>query len=554
MDLRSPNPWLAALPLILGGLMLPWAWGAAVHPGMQLGRGSGVLLLVGCLLALALPGRLSWHGRGPQVWLALALLWQAIALAGWAVIREPGLLWWGERAAALLTAVGIALWTRGQPPERLLATTASVGAGCLVVCAGSAQAWAMEWPIGPDIPFGNPNFVVGGALPLLGLGLVVGRTWWRWPLAAGVVAAVVLGTGLASGDAVRAVWPILGAMLGSWLLLKLPLRSHLWVVGVGAVAVLGALALLLLGVITVPQAAPSTGYRVELWRSAVQAIGQAPWFGTGPASGIVVLQEQLASPAAWLWVPSYAEHAHQEYLNAVLEGGVVLGALLLAGLLATLIPLWHRRAEPVHQALLIAWSGVLTAAMIESHLGQPGPLVLLALLAGITWSQTQQVTSTESRLQQGAALLIAVLCFAQLAREFTDGGSPTMIEFRAGTRMATAVDQHAVADIAAETRRRLGDLATLPTIEGIARAKAKAFPRAENLVILQLQRLPVDPDAVDLALRLRERHRQREEACPLLDAALEQARTRGSQLLLDVPTTPKSVDIRARLAVLYPRI
>ena len=267
-----------------------------------------------------------------------------------------------------------------------------------------------------------------------------------------------------------------------------------------------------------------------------------------------VLQEQLASPAAWLWVPSYAEHAHQEYLNAVLEGGVVLGALLLAGLLATLIPLWHRRAEPVHQALLIAWSGVLTAAMIESHLGQPGPLVLLALLAGITWSQTQQVTSTESRLQQGAALLIAVLCFAQLAREFTDGGSPTMIEFRAGTRMATAVDQHAVADIAAETRRRLGDLATLPTIEGIARAKAKAFPRAENLVILQLQRLPVDPDAVDLALRLRERHRQREEACPLLDAALEQARTRGSQLLLDVPTTPKSVDIRARLAVLYPRI
>jgi hypothetical protein len=233
---------------------------------------------------------------------------------------------------------------------------------------------------------------------------------------------------------------------------------------------------------------------------------------------------------------------------------VVLGALLLAGLLATLIPLWHRRAEPVHQALLIAWSGVLTAAMIESHLGQPGPLALLALLAGITWSQTQQIICTESRPQQGAALLIAVLCFAQLAREFTDGGSPTMIEFRAGARMATAVDQHAVADIAAETRRRLGDLATLPTIEGIARAKAKAFPQAENLVILQLQRLPVDPDAIDLALRLRERHRQRSEACPLLDAALEQARTRGSQLLLDVPMTPKSVDIRARLALLYPRI
>ena len=554
MNLRTPIPWLAAQPFVLGGLMLLWAWGAVVHPGMQLGRGAGALLLVGCLLALALPGRLTWHWRGPQLWLALALVWQAIALAGWAVVREPGLLWWGERAAALLTAIGVALWTRGQPPEWLLAATASVGAGCLVLCAGSAQAWALEWPTGPEIPFGNPNFVVGSALPLLGLGLVAGRTRWRWSLAAGVAAAVILGTGFASGDAVRAVWPILGAMLGSWLLLKLPSRSHLWVVGVSEMAVLGALALLILGVITVPHAAPSTGYRVELWRSALQAIGQAPWFGTGPASGIVVLQEQLAFPAAWLWVPSYAEHAHQEYLNVVMEGGVVLGCLLLAGLLATLIPLWQRRAEPVSQALLIAWAGVLTAAMIESHLGQPGPLLLLALLAGITWSQTQPITSTENRPQQGAALLIAVLCFAQLAREFTDGGSPTMIEFRAGSRLAAAADQHAAADITAEIRRRLGDLATLPTIEGIARAKAKQFPQAEDLAILQLQRLPVDPDAVDLALRLRDRHRQRAEACPQLDAALEQARARGSQLLLDVPTTPKSVDLRARLAVLYPRI
>ena len=545
MDLRSPIPWLAALPLILGGLMLPWAWGAAVHPGMQLGRGAGVLLLVGCLLALARSGRLSWHWRSPQLWLALALLWQFMALVGWAVVREPGLLWWGERAAALLTAIGVALWTRGQPSERLLVAAASVGAGCLVLGAGSAQAWALDWPTGPDIPFGNPNFVVGGALPLLGLGLVVGRNWWRWPLGAGVVAALILGTGFASGDAVRAVWPILGAMLGTWLLLKLPSRSHLWVVGVGVVVVL---------VITLPQVAPSTGYRVELWRSAVQAIGQAPWCGTGPASGIVVLQEQLASPAAWLWVPSYAEHAHQEYLNVVMEGGVVLGGLLLAGLVATIIPLWQRRAEAVPRALLIAWAGVLTAAMIESHLGQPGPLVLLALLAGLTWGQTQRISRSENRAQQGAALLIAVLCCAQLVREFTDGGSPTMIEFRAGARLAAAPDQQRAAEIAAEVRGRLGGLANWLTVEAIARAKAKEFETAEELTLAQLSRLPVDPDALDLALRLRDRHRRRDEPSPALEAALEQARSNGTRLLQTVPATPKTATIRLRLAELYQRI
>ena len=363
MDLRSPIPWLAALPLILGGLMLPWAWGAAVHPGMQLGRGAGVLLLVGCLLALARSGRLSWHWRSPQLWLALALLWQFMALVGWAVVREPGLLWWGERAAALLTAIGVALWTRGQPSERLLVAAASVGAGCLV-----------------------------------------------------------------------------------------------------------------------------------------------------------------------------------------------LGGLLLAGLVATIIPLWQRRAEAVPRALLIAWAGVLTAAMIESHLGQPGPLVLLALLAGLTWGQTQRISRSENRAQQGAALLIAVLCCAQLVREFTDGGSPTMIEFRAGARLAAAPDQQRAAEIAAEVRGRLGGLANWLTVEAIARAKAKEFETAEELTLAQLSRLPVDPDALDLALRLRDRHRRRDEPSPALEAALEQARSNGTRLLQTVPATPKTATIRLRLAELYQRI
>lgn len=551
---KSPTPWLAGVPLLAVGAMLLWNWGAMHHPGMQLGRGAGLLLLAGCVASLVLPVRLRRDWRSPLPWLALALGWQALALAGWAVVREPGIVWVGERAAALLTAVGLAAWCRKGDLDRIALAIATAGAGCLALCAISPRPWAGTWPTGPDIPFGNANFVVGGALPLLALALpALRRAAGGAVLALGLAAAVVLGTGILSGDGARAALLGLGAMAGTWIILRLPARIHGWIIGIGEVATLVGLALLIAGVLPIPGDAPSNAYRIHLWQAACQAIQQAPLIGSGPASGIVVLQEQVASPLAWLCVPSYAEHPHQEFLNALIEGGLVQALLLLAGLLATLAPVWRRRGEPLCEALLIAWAGALTLMLVESHLGQPGPLLLLALLAGLTWACTQEEGLAESPISRFAIPLAVVLVgavqFALLAREFSDGGSPTMIEARALRAMEAEPARRV--EIAAEVRRRLGDLDTWLTVEGVAEARAKRFPQAEDLSIEQLARLPVDDEALDLAIRLRNRLRGLGQDHERLDAALHEARVRGVALLGRVPVNDKNRARRAHLAELY---
>ncbi len=539
---------------MLGSLFL-WAWGAALHPGMQVGRGAGMFLAFGCILALVQPAQVRWAWRSPQPWLVAALVWQVIALAGWAVIREPGLVWVGERAAALLTAAAVAGWVRTQPAERILPLIAWVGAACLALAALTESPWGKpSWITGPDLPFGNPNFTVGGALPLLALAVPFGRDpVARLALAVGLPAALILGLGMVSGDATRSVWVGLGAVIGLAGILRLPARSHLWLVGLGELAVLAVLALLIFGLLPLPDASPSSGYRLALWRCAIDAISHAPWLGTGPASAIVVLQEQVGSPLAWLWVPSYAEHAHHELLNALIDGGVIGTVLLLTGLAMTLIPVWRRRAEPVGAALLLAWAAVLTHASVESHLCQPGPLLLLALLAGATWAYTQEFVVPQVPVGRlAAAIACGAFAVAMISREFTDGGSPTMIEARAGRQMlAQPTEAGAIAE---QVRVRLGDLDSWLTVEAVARARVKEFAPAEQLVILQLARMPVDDRAFDLALRLRDRRRKLGQPSGELDAALVQAHSRALTYFAQVPDNPKNHARRLALEAAFTRL
>ena len=561
----APSRWLAVAPLLCVALSALYGWGS-VHPGMMPGRSASVLLLCGCIVVLAFPARLNWSWRSPQPWLVAALVWQGIALAGWTVAREPGLLWWGERCAALLTALGVCAWCqepdaqgRRRPIEQQLRALAGAGASCLILAAITPRAVAEQWPTGIDLPFGNPNFVVGGALPLLGLCLpFICDAKWIVIAFCGLAAAVVLGTGLVSGDACRAVWPGLAAMLGLAVILRLPARSHGWIIGVGEIAVVVGFVLLIAGIIPIPDESPSTGYRVEVWRSALEASAQAPLLGTGPASSLIVLQQQPHSPLAWLHVPSYAEHAHQEYLQAVLDGGLINAALLLVAVLMMVSPLWRRRAEPACAALLIAWAGVLTQAMIESHLSQPGPMLLLALLAGVTWSHTATAVKVGGiPWRMLCAIPIAALMLAQISREFYDGGSPTMIEYRANLRIEAAANDHLLAAAEADgVRARLGDLDLWLTREAISRAKAKEFDQAETLIHDQLNRLPLDPDALDLALRLRDRHVARGESSEAaeIDHTLHVAMARAQAALAIVPFHTRTADLRARLAELFQRI
>ncbi len=570
---------ISALPLACALLALVWGCGGT---GMMPGRGAVALLVVGSLAAAffslrAPAAELTW--RSPLVWLGAALLWQAVALGCWTAAPEPGLLWWGERAGALLTAFAAASWLgavrQSWSPEALVRAVSGSGAGVLIVAVIGQLPLVAAWSAGPDLPFGNPNFNVGGALPLLGVALpFVKDRRTAIILACGLAAAVMLGLGLRwdghqffFGDATRAVWVGLAAMLGLAAILCLPARWHGWLIGGGEIFVLAALSALIAGVLSLPVAlaSPSTGYRLSLWQCAVEAIAHAPWCGSGPGSAIVVLQEQAASPRASLWVPSYAEHPHNEYLNALLDGGLVGALLLGAGLLATLLPLWRRRAEPLAAGLLIAWSGVLTHALIESHLSQPGPLLLLAILAGASWAYAwsdgnavkARSPSWARLIMQLSACWITAFLVMQIWRDFTTGGSPSMIERRAQVRIHALGDQWlAQANEAAAVRARLGDLDVWLTTEAVARARGRNFASAEMLALRQVERQPLDAEAIDLLLRLRTRHlaQGRPAEAQRLTTVLNITRTRAEQLLASVPDNPLSHRIREQLHHVFARL
>lgn len=570
---------IRALPLACALLALVWGCGGT---GMMPGRAAVALLLLGAVGAAVFSLKtyvheLTW--RSPLVWLSAALLWQAVALGCWTAVPEPGILWWGERAGALLTAFAVASWLvavrQDWSHESLVRAVSGSGAGILILAVIGQVPLVAAWSAGPDLPFGNPNFNVGGALPLLGVALpFVKDRRIASILACGCAAAVILGLGLRwdghrffFGDATRAVWVGLAAMLGLAAILRLPARCHGWLIGGGEILVSAGLSALIAGVLSLPVAlaSPSTGYRLSLWQSAVEAIAHAPWCGSGPGSAIVVLQEQVASPRATLWVPSYAEHPHNEYLNALLDGGLIGAVLLGAALLATLLPLWRRRAEPLAAGLLIAWSGVLTHALIESHVSQPGPLLLLAILAGASWAYAwSDGNAVKARSPSWArvilplsACLISVLLTVQIWRDFTTGGSPTMIERRAHVRMESLGDQWLErAYVAAAVRARLGDLDAWLTIEAEARAHGRDYPTAETLALRQVERQPVDVEAIALLLRLRTRHlaQGRPAEAQRLTTVLNITRARAETLLATVPDNPLSHDRREHLRSVLDRI
>jgi hypothetical protein len=131
---------------------------------------------------------------------------------------------------------------------------------------------------------------------------------------------------------------------------------------------------------------PSVLQRLFCMGQSYEAFAAAPLTGYGTGTTVGVLQLQPSYPGAWLSVPSYLEHAHNESWQILVEGGLVGAAVLAAALWFTLAPLWRRRDEPMAKALLVGWAAMIAQAQVESHLSQPGPLLCLAVLAAATWA------------------------------------------------------------------------------------------------------------------------------------------------------------------------
>jgi len=536
--------WWLLVPL-LAALSALWWWGGGI--GIMPGRSVLVLLagaaLAGSLRGGALPA--GWHG--PMPWLIGALLWQALSL-NWSALPMAGAGIIAERMVALAAALGL-LWRLGSAaaPVAVIA-----GAGILALDA-LAGPWLGPW-IGMDPPFGNPNFNAAAA-PLVVLGLARWRSAERSERIATVIGLLAIAA-LVGVHGTRSVLLIVPAGLLVLAVLRwLPSRTHLPLLGSGVLVLITMQILVAVhGVRGLPF---SWEQRRHLWTAAVESCAAAPVIGHGAGSAITLLTAGSAADRAWLSVPSWPEHAHQEGLQIVLEGGLVNLALLSAALILTLLPMWRRRDQPEAQALLAAWAAVLVHALVESHLAQPGPLACIALLAAATWAASPPPTVT-AETPSGALsvrFLMAVVGCMGLGlalADFKSGGSYPMIDRRARVALATAEadrDWARAAEIVAGLRTRVGPLDDLPLLAGRLQARLHAYPAATEFALEQAHRLPVVPGTLDLLRRLANRHVQRGErdlAAPL-QAAWAEAAVRIQAALVAVPASSKSQAARDEL-------
>lgn len=544
---------LALLPVALMGCCWLWWWlrYGFLQPGVQIGRSADLMLILGAIASAWIFYRRGSASRALLPLLA-ALAWQALALS-WAPVSGPGVLWLTERAAALAVAAGLALWLRCEDDAQLepaITGAALAGAGILALtCLTQIGNLATNTRLGEEAPFGNVNFAVGAALPLVALGLtrfLHGGTlgWWIYALAAGGLAGL-LGGGRLGGDPTAAVWLGGGAALATALILRLPARCHLPLLALGALGLIGGAVTATSGAWDPSSLGAGAAQRIHLWRSAGEALmGAQGLIGWGPGSAIAVLPEQPAFAAAWLTVPSYPEHAHCEVLQILLDGGLILAALLAWALWLTLRPLWLRRQEAACAALLVAWCTAGTHALIESHLSQPGGLLCLAILAGLSWAAAPPLPIRRwiGLTAAGPGLVLAWLVVRGL---IGDGVSPSEAERRAWDRIAANGDDPA-ATLATldQLRQRFGPLERLDLERARQLGRLRQSEAAAAALATHLRRLPVDAEALALAARLRAASR----ATPELVAAEFQARQRAASVLATTHETARNAEARAALS------
>ena len=511
--------------MLIGGLaglltlLATWAW---FHLGQAMpARGAGLLLLMGTVLAVVAALRaptLRWDWRHPVPWLVLALGTLGIGW-GWTPVPEPATFRVLERAAALATALGLGWWLARRPADQR-AEILGVGAAVVLLANVIGQVTVASQPLGIalglglDPPFGNTNFNSGAVLPLLAVGLA-GTRPRPGPmilLGLGVAAAAILGLGLINGDGNRAALVGLMVTLGVAGSLRAPSRWQAPLILTGLAIGLGLATWLLVAEHYPTLLGPSTGFRIGVWRAAMAAWWEHPLLGHGPAASLVALNRQDEYQMAWLAVPGYAEHAHSEPLEMLVEGGVLLVGLLGVALARCILPLWQTRDQ--HGPLLVGWAVAIAMGCLESHYGQPGALLGLAVLMGATLAALPVASGAAlpRSLSIVAAGIVAIALSWSLVQELrwspdSDQGhaSPPVAEVLLRRRMdadIAAKDWPAVARGAARLQANLGPLTDLWLLQAQAAAHQRLNELAVSLTLRQAAVNPLLPGHIDLVDRL----------------------------------------------------
>jgi len=588
--------WLAVIPLLLIPACCAMLLASDLHPGIAIGRGASWLLVGGCVLAALLAPRRAPMGRAadagrlaPAQIAVLVLAWQLVTYLWHAPVLMPGAPWLLERAAAAICAWGLATWLGGRDLEGAVRGLAGAGAVLLIIAALSDLFAPLERILGAEAPFGLSNFNVAAGMPLLGLGLVlllrprrpgIGPTVLA---ALGWLALVIVASRLSHDDqgyhlhlheGVRGAAVESLAMGGVAVLLLVPRQLHLPGVVLAAALLVGGEAYVVSGRVDTTAFAPSTLQRVFLWRSGAEAFVHAPLMGYGPGSAVAVLNEQPSFAAAWLCVPSYPEHVHQELLEALLDGGLVNLALLAWLGWASLAPLWRRRDRPIAQALLVGWAGFLSHAMLEVGLSQPGPVLMLSLLAGVSWAvgaspctsapavpaadpatgiAAGPAAAPQQRGAELAGLLVALALGTFLVGEMRGHlgslavGSVSELEVRAeGAARLAAQDGDIAGQLRSITALRalVGPLDILDFQQAslLRQLSPEQLHRAVSLAIAQGDRLPVLAENLTVLSHLRQDCLRQDDGWDVaqIEVALERARAQLTLVMAQVRPNDKN--------------
>jgi len=381
---RQPTLWVrgaayavvAAVPLL-------------VIPGLETPFSTPKTIVLAAWVALGLAA-VVWARANPLARLDPVLF---ALLAGWlGAVALSALTGAAASPAALLAAVlpaaaFIVLLGLRPKPDGLIRAAAAAGLAVALVAvlqwAGADPFRLLGWqaPAGGSdrlrvfATLGNPNFVAAfltAALPAVWAAARTLAPPWRLALllpGAALVAGGILATGSRAPVAAGLAW-------AGWALLRGAARRPRLALGLAlGLAAAGAL------VVTLSTARPldeTMRGRAHIWHTALAHVPEAPWLGFGPGGFELFFPrwetDRLAAAETDRRFAGLAAHAHNDYVEALVDHGVIGLALFVA---FPAVMLWRfaaaRKTKPTAAAEGAAAGavGILAVACVDFPFHRP---------------------------------------------------------------------------------------------------------------------------------------------------------------------------------------
>jgi hypothetical protein len=457
--------------LAVAYLTMPFAQATGGRDPWALTKAAVVVLIA---LATAKPWQ---HLRAGALTLALTVAVAALAVC---LVTSPG--WFGAtRAAAYGLAAGafvaVASYARSVRRAYLVGGIVAI-AGAVQFCWSFVAWWGgrdQSQPMVGTFYWHNQFAAFLLAPALIALTLVVrNRAPWRlvgWVVAPLATAGVVYSTSRGALGILICGWLAIGVLacrvkpnrraLVSWLAVSL-LAAGVTVAVSGppffpsSASPFAATHARASGGDT---ADANSAYRVRMWHEAVIVFDHHPVAGVG-YGGLQESAEKL-TPGTWPRSPL----AHDDYLQALAEGGVLLGVPFLAacggigiGLLRTLRSRARNRVLDVRTGLIVGAFALMAHAAIDFDWTYPALFTMAAIVGAAAIAPALPRPDTSANASHGAArsssgrLRIRVALVALLAVAIAAGG---VAGYRGGLQLGFGT-KTAAATLAASTSGAIG--------------------------------------------------------------------------------------------------